>query len=193
MPATHGLVIEGVTGAGKTSVLAALRRREAFSGFLGTELLEDQTFGELMDELKEPEDDESARCWRLWSALVRLERANGGFVLERFHPSYYALLPDWSLYEELDEKLWRLGARVVLLSYDEALIDARALERPGAAGSLEAYYGSKDAARKAVSDSMRRRRECLGRSALPWLELDASSMDWERCADRALEFCLRTA
>ncbi len=51
-----GILIEGVTGAGKTQTLRALKDQNEFPALLGSGCIfdEDETFGEVMAETQEP-------------------------------------------------------------------------------------------------------------------------------------------
>ena len=94
-----GLLLEGVTGSGKTQTLKALRAHPAFSALMdrGRVFLEEATFGEFMDELRQSESRPGSRYRRLDHVLRELEQEASagssayGYVLERFHLSYYAL------------------------------------------------------------------------------------------------------
>jgi hypothetical protein len=196
-----GLILEGVTGAGKTRVLDALLADPRTRGLLGTGRVwrEEETFGPLMDEVKDPSMTDVRRCARLrrvMQALARgsLDRGEAfGFLLERFHPSYYALMPNWRLYAQVDEALGRLGGRLALLTYPSDQAAGRALApRPGdevdREAGLSAYFGSREKAVEAVLASQARRLELLERTSLPFLVIDTAARDWAFYARQAIEF-----
>jgi hypothetical protein len=111
------ILLEGVTGAGKTQTLRALMHHPEFPKLLGSGRVfdEDETFGEVMAEIQKSGTADHRHFRRLERILALLERhdrsirGRAGFVLERFHLSYYALLPDWNLYAVFDERLARLN------------------------------------------------------------------------------------
>jgi len=62
-------------------------------------------------------------------ARVRERVPAAGFVLDRFHLSWYAALPNWRLYEAMDEGLARLGGRLVVVGRDPRIDEALARTR----------------------------------------------------------------
>ena len=195
-----GIILEGVTGAGKTQTLAALIRHPEFPVLLGSGRVfdEDETFGEVMTEMQEPGISRQQHVRRLEHVLARIERDAGrfrhraGFVLERFHLSYYALLPDWNLYAEFDERLARLNFLTVLLQIPEQDLAHRCLDREDREGTtwsadMITHYGSRRAVLEAIVQSTSRRREAAHKSRLPVFEIDTGSKLWEAYADKVVE------
>lgn len=188
------LILEGLTGAGKSSTLAALAQQLAAAGASCRIVYEEESFGELMDELADPQsatDGHPGLCRRLEVILGELEAPVSPMpawvILERFHPSYYALLPEWERYAAIDARLAALGAKLVLLGYPEDLIRTRALyrgerEAEGWSTGFIALYGSEQAALDALISSWRLRAEACERSAMPCLRLDTSDRDWDATA-----------
>ena len=191
------LIIDGITGAGKSSVLRHLRARvEASPEGAATHFIpEDDTLGQLMDQVRDPAWRASPTFEALEAVLKRLERELAAeparrFVVERFHLTTYALFPKWELLRGYDERLARLGAAQVLLSYPEALAERRAIERVDRveenwAQGMDAWYGSRAAALEAVLQSQRRRWEGQRESLLPFLHLDTREADWARYSSAA--------
>ncbi len=185
------LIIEGVTGAGKSETLRALGRQPAFAARLGPGrvISEEDTLGEVMDEVAQLGGPPARHVWRLdrvMAALERESRAAPGarFVLERFHLSYYALLPDWTLYEAYERALARLGCASVLLTLDPTALAARSLERVDRRGTdwtegMIAHYGSRDAALSAIARSQQRRLDALTLTRLPTLVIDTTGRAWD--------------
>lgn len=113
------LIIDGVTGAGKTSVVTELRSRMPPTVEF---ILEDDTLGDLMDLIRDPLWRAQPTFAALDSVLLRLEggiaNANDArFVVERFHLTAFALFPQWEYYQTYDERLGKLGAAMVLLTF----------------------------------------------------------------------------
>jgi hypothetical protein len=196
-----GLIIEGVTGAGKSQVIEALKRNPGLAELLGHGRIypEDETFGEFMTELREPERTDIELCRRLAAVVADLKtgrKAWGpdyGFVLERFHPSYYALLPDWELYRGFDQAVGRMDCKTILLTYPDSHAQVRGLYRQDRAkdswtADMLRTHGSPAGVAEAIALSQRRRAEGLKLSLLPSLTLDTSRMDWDDLANRILAF-----
>lgn len=194
------MILEGVTGAGKSSTLAALGRCASRPAWLAAARLvpEEETLGELMaEDLQDPTRSVAARLARLTAILARIAAASPeepGFLLERFHLSYYALQPDWAPYVALDAELAERGFRQVLLTIPTAEIRRRSLHRvdraeePWVEGMID-YFGSEDRAVAALVASRDRRLECCAWTRLPTLILDTSAMNWDGCAQRIAAFC----
>jgi hypothetical protein len=195
-----GILIEGVTGAGKTQTLHALMHHREFSTLIGSGRVfdEEETFGEFMSEIQEPGISNQHHLRRLEYVLTLLEQNSGstgknvGFVLERFHLSYFALLPDWDLYAAFDERLARLNCWTVLLHIPEQDIAQRCLDRVDRESStwtedMISHFGSRRAALDAVVESMRRRSEAAMRSRLPILEIDTGARSWEAYAGQIVK------
>lgn len=183
------LILEGLTGAGKSSTLEYLVSQLAAAGRSLTIFYEEESFGELMDELAEANGQAyPGMLRRLEAILAQLPAQTAEWViLERFHPSYYALLPQWELYQAIDARLAELGARQVLLGYPPELVAARALYRHerDSEGWSEGWlrmHGSEAGAIEVLTSSLNQRREAVARSALPSLQLDTSAQDWPAVA-----------
>ena len=191
-----GILIEGVTGAGKSETLRALIQHSGFSNLLdkGRVFNEDETFGEFMSEIQTPGVPSRHHFRRLENVLTQLERLDqqSGFVLERFHLSYYALLPDWDLFAEIDDRLSRLNCLTVLLHIPEEELEARCLDRDDRAATtwladMVAHFGSREAALEAVVQSTRRRNAAARRSSLRLREIDTGTRDWKAYANEIVK------
>jgi hypothetical protein len=194
------LILDGVTGAGKSSVLKELQARlEASSEAASVSvILEEETIGDLMQQVRDPAWQRCPTFEALDRVLRQLEEGLAGsasraFLVERFHLTYFALFPRWEHFERYDARLAQLGAAHVLLTFPEALIEARSIARPeraaeGWAQGMAAWYGSHEAAVRAALSSQRGRWEALGRTALPFLHIDTREQDWPRYAETILRY-----
>jgi thymidylate kinase len=195
-----GILIEGVTGSGKTQTMRALIHHLEFPVLLGSGRVfdEDETFGEFMSEIQEPGISAQYHLRRLEHVLTLLEQNAGkvgthaGFVLERFHLSYYALLPDWDLYEAFDKRLARLNCLTVLLHIPEQDITSRCLNREDRAATtwsddMISHFGSRPAVVDAIIQSTRWRSAAARRSRLPILEIDSEARSWETYAGQIVK------
>lgn len=183
------LLIEGVCGTGKSSLIAALEQRAKAEGLPCQVFSEEETFGELMDELQAPPPDWSL-CQRLDALLKSLPsrmNANGWVILERFHPSYYAQIPEVERYTAYDQRLAEWGFQLVLLDLPDQALKARSLYRyereaeGWIAGNLS-FYGSEAEAMAAFQLSQQRRRDYARLSQMPVLQLDTSAQNWATLA-----------
>jgi predicted ATPase len=197
---TRILIIDGITGAGKSSVLREVRTRLEASPE-GSEthfIFEEETIGELMTQVKDPTWRAAPTFEALERVLDRMEQGlsvhpDRKYIVERFHLTAYALFPEWQWLERFDARLARLGAAQVLLSYPEHLAERRAIERVDRqdeqwAQGMDAWYGSRAAALEAVLQSQRNRWNGLRKSALPFLHLDTRAAEWPRYAATLLTF-----
>jgi hypothetical protein len=181
------LIVDGVTGAGKTSVLGELRRQ--WSGDI--EFIEESnTLGDLMNQIRDPVWRANPTFEALDTVLARLDRTLAAepqrhIVVERFQLTAFALFPDWSYYERFDERLRELGAVIVLLTFPPEQAEVRAVRRidrdPWDTG-MDAWYGSRLQAVEAVVDSQCRRWEGLSKTRLPFLHIDTRDQEWRRYA-----------
>jgi thymidylate kinase len=188
------LILEGLTGTGKSSTIEALRARGIHVWFD-----EVATFDDHMDRwLEQPAMPAAERTQRLDSILdhisaVAPRRANDTTsIIERFHLSYFALDGDWSIYDGIDERAANLGIRLVLLDVPDDALAKRCLYRQEYGHtdwqSLGDIYGSEQAALEALRCSQQRRRDALGKTRLPSLTIDTTAMDWAAYADRIIAF-----
>ncbi len=114
-------------------------------------------------------------------------------MLERFHPSYFALLPDWSLYQEMDRELAEEGFVLALLTIPDEALAARSLFRVDRTDTkwsheMVEYFGSEEAALQGIRASQQRRREVLERTVLPTLVIDTAARLWRSYAQQIADF-----
>jgi hypothetical protein len=182
------LIVDGVTGTGKSSVLVELRKR------LPREvefIPEEDTLGDLMDQIRDPVWRAQPSFEALEAALVRLERDSPGdprrpCLVERFHLTAFALFPEWKWYDGFDERLSKLGAAIVLLTFPPQYAEVRSVQRSDRKDwdkGMDAWYGSRARAISAVLDSQRLRVEGLLKTRLPFLHIDTRTKEWQRYAE----------
>jgi len=194
------ILIEGVTGSGKTQTLRALMHHKEFPALLasGRIFAEEETFGEVMSEIQEPGVSNEHYLRRLTQVLGLVEsqmistRDRVGFVLERFHLSYYVLVPEWNLYADFDARLARLNSLTVLLAIPERDLARRCLDRKDRAGTswtedMITHFGSREAVLEAINQSVHKRREAARMSGLPLIEIETASGAWSEYASKIVE------
>jgi thymidylate kinase len=185
-----GIIIEGVTGTGKTTLIEKLKARESVATFIS----EEETTGELLTEIVENRLPRSAYAERLLSVIRRIQSGAADFVvLERFHHSYYALGIEWALVEPMDALLAQMNFKTVLLDLDETHFEQRCLKRPDRAdedwfGWFIRRYGSAENAVASFQQSQRRRHEMLPLSRLPYLILNTGEQEWGRYVEDVVQF-----
>ncbi|MHB8228005.1 MAG: hypothetical protein ACYDA5_02260 [Vulcanimicrobiaceae bacterium] len=187
------LIIEGVTGAGKSQTIAALRVLLAEEWKNITFYDEEATFGDFMGEwIERPDADASWLLRRLGATLRALEDLpeNRAVLIERCHLSYEALWPQCSRSMRCDRRLARLGFDLVLLTLPERALKERSLYRVDQgedwSRNFIEHYGSERAALGAIRRSQRRRVSALSRTTLPALRIDTGAMAWPSYAEQIL-------
>ena len=191
-----GFILEGITGSGKSSTLAALAERRDFQIMLGRGEIfsEEVTFGDFMQESRE----DPYSIVRLETTLAKIEHearrdTRYVYVLERFHFSYNTFAHEWSIYHSIEKRLNVLNCGVILLTIPEEQVLARSLDRADMVGTdwveqMVAFFGSYEAAVTGIVESSRRRRDDVRSSILPSVEIDTSSSDWNAYAATAVKF-----
>lgn len=186
------LVIEGVTGAGKSQLIEAMLARNLESAAATLVIDEEATLGTVLDDLH----IEAWRASPLFPSFDRaLERVRHAartpeqvdVLVERFHLTPFARSGDWEAVRPYDEALSAFGAVQLLLDFPEPLIEQRSILRPDRvdedwAAAMDAAYGGRAAAIAAVSKSQSGRRRGLLLSRLPYLHFDTAERDWLRYA-----------
>jgi len=183
------LIFEGVTGSGKTSTIDALRSMCEL-----TLIREERTFDDFMREFDR--DPRAATCravQRLGDVLDEVaHRTLDNIVLERFHFSNIALGADPERFSEIEERLSRLGCKVVVFIVLESELARRSLYRSEYGGAdwqgLLSWNGSEDAALRALQHAQNARLKAIESARLPYRELNTAAMEWERYAADVADF-----
>lgn len=185
------LIIEGVTGAGKSSVINCLKESPMLKNALFVS--EDHTLGELFSELQNDSISPNKHLRRLDKVLIELESVEGSIVLERFHHSYYALGLDWKILRAIDERLVQFKFKTALLDMPESEFTKRSLKRverkseEWEQGFLK-LYGNQKSAIEAFKESQQRRKDALKLSNLKCQVFSTMEMDWARTSREILSF-----
>lgn len=189
------LIIEGLTGAGKSQTIKAIELILSEKKLSYKLFNEEKTFGDFITDLSNNKLSNKEKCFRLENTLKELEVYKEQIViLERFHFSYYALLKNWSLYDEIDKTLQKNNFLQVLLTYDEKLFFERAIkhnDRITTNSNWEAetieYFGSIEKALSEYKKFQDNRLEALAYTKLPILKIDTSKKLWGKYAKEILE------
>jgi len=185
-------IIDGVTGAGKTTVIGLLASlfRDSPNRHDVIVIDEDMTLGAIMDQVRDPAWRAHPTFEAIESTIAQLEAAALSttsvprlILVERLHLTAYALFPDWRKLRGFDQRLARLNAVSVLLTYPPEDTETRSIERPdraaqGWAQATDAWHGSRRNAVREIKISQQRRRRALDLSRLPFLVVDMRAQDW---------------
>ncbi|HEY1655233.1 MAG TPA: hypothetical protein VGF86_08985 [Candidatus Tumulicola sp.] len=184
------IIIEGVTGAGKTSTIAALRGIAAFEYFD-----EDATFDDFMSEfLRDPDPAERKAHARMAAILdeVETECRSQHFLLERFYFSQIAIGSNSERYRDLEARCAALKCKVVALTLPDEELAPRCLYRAEYDGrdwqNFIPYYGSEERAVASIRLAQRRRIDAIERCSLEYRLIDTSEKAWERYAAEIADY-----
>lgn len=178
------LILEGVTGTGKSSTIEALQSMAAF------ELIDEEaTFDGFMEAFDADPDAASHDASKRQAAIldkIELSRNSRHYLLERFHFSQLALGSDWKWYREVDERCAALQCKVAVLTLPENELASRSLYRSEYDGNdwqdLISQHGSEERALEVLRKAQSMRIEAIRQSRLPCRLIDASAKDWHRYA-----------
>lgn len=185
------LIIEGLSGSGKSKLIREITTILKNDNIPHKIYSEEETFGDFMDDLNNLTMNESQKCYRLNEVIekIKTENKDNLLILERFHLSYYALLPKWRLYRKVDKFLSNNDFLMVLLNYDKSLIVERAINhfdmKAKVANPLDtmiSYFGSKEKTIQAYEKSQSKRLEGLKKTKINTIEIDTSNMNWAEYA-----------
>lgn len=191
------LIVEGVTGAGKSQLIKHIRESHAARDGLPVFVVdEDITLGTFLTDVLDTAWRKQPHFGGLEAGLAaadELRRAhpNALVILERFHLTAYALLERWDPLVPFDRLLGQRGARQILLDYHPRLTETRSIlrqDRPEWGAAMDAEYGTRKKALATVRQSQEKRRRALALSRLPFLHLDTSEGKWSDFANIAIAF-----
>lgn len=187
------VVIEGVTGAGKSQLIRALSALNRDGNVRTAVIEEDTTLGTLLEDLNLAQWRASPRFPSYDAVLASIsglsaDDSTTDVIVERFHLTAYALMVEWGPIDRYDRMLSALGAVHVLVDFPVELIEQRSILRPdrqeeGWAAAMDAAYGGRSATIAAVAASQAGRREGLLRSRLSYIHFDTRDQDWRRYAN----------
>lgn len=210
MGAAKGLIVEGIPGTGKSTLIRTIQRQERFlkrdtvtSLIFGEEMTqrtlerrtnageataEDhfQLFDELLSLLERQQERFADRGWRGEKGSRHIL-----YLLERFHlthATYYPYLRDAD-FSDTEERLLRLGARGCLLTMERHVMRERIIESrpfPAWRSYISRYGENEDAILEHYWRQQEQMREKAERSPLPWLVLDTTKANWVELAPKLL-------
>jgi hypothetical protein len=202
----QGVIVEGLSTAGKTSVLSALKKihsqtpnvertmiaiSEHYSQILHSDngVLRSLKLDEHIKLLKRHVDYlEQLHNWI--DSLGHTKPSNGVFyILERFHLNHRAAFTDLTEIETLEQRLSNLNAHCVLLTLSPDVVESRFVESRGEDWKtylIGNYSTTTEACQKFLEDQVKLRK-CAKQSLIPTLEINTDDADWDSYAKQLLE------
>jgi hypothetical protein len=197
----RGVIIEGLSTAGKTSVFSAIRNihsriTDAERTIIAISEHYSQVLHSYRGELRSMHKDEHLQLlnghvqyleqqYGWIESLGHSKRTNGIFyMLERFHLNHRAAFEHASEIESLEERLLRLNPRCVLLTLSPHAVESRYIESRGDAWKSYVMNGYSSTS-EACEDFMAKQekmRACARQSRIPTLEINTDDADWEAYA-----------
>jgi len=202
----RGVLIEGLSTSGKTSVFAALKNMhsqtpDAEKTMIAVSEHYSQVLHAYHGVLQSMNKDEHIQLLNRhvdyleqqgeWiRTLGHTKSSNGVFYLcERFHLNHRAAFHSSSDIEMLERRLVSLNARCVLLTLSPAVAASRFVESRGE--DWKAYvlgtHATAEEARLAFLEQQEQLRLCAQQSRIPTLEINTDDADWDAYARRILE------
>jgi ABC-type metal ion transport system, ATPase component len=202
----RGIILEGHSHAGKTSLLRALKRYHASDDNAESSIV---VLGEHYSQVLQNVQGKLVRLSReqhlelLGSRVEMLKNLNDWakylgpwrrksrglfFILERFHLNHRAAFPDHDDAEiaKIEQRLCELGARCVLLTISPEFVKERIQSRNPAAwegkSSQEIEKGC-----KALLEAQDALRLQAGKSVIPTREIHTDDMEWDAYARMIME------
>ncbi|MCZ8514968.1 hypothetical protein O9H85_21595 [Paenibacillus filicis] len=201
----RGVIIEGLSTAGKSSVFSAIKRlhsqthnREktiiAISEHYSQVLHSYQGVLRSMDkdehiQLLNRHVDYLEQQYNWIDSLGHTKPSIGVFyLLERFHVNHRAAFINSAEIEMLEKRLTRLNAHCVLLTLSQDAIEPRFIESRGEAWKsyvMENHLTVTEACQKFLEDQ-EKLRKCAKQSLIPTLEINTDEADWDSYAKQIL-------
>lgn len=175
----NGLIIEGVAGTGKSTIVSLLKE--------SIELKRLRPVSAVIDE------DRYSRLKNLMPLIKENQNSDCFLILERFHPTFFALMPESSLFESYDRYLNELNFGLVLLDLPDNEFENRSFFRPEMksqnwSNGLIDWYGTQENAINAFSVSQQRRRDFLKLTKLKTLLINTKGREWQSYIDSIIKF-----
>jgi hypothetical protein len=201
----RGVIIEGLSTSGKTSVFSALKRLQSQTPNIErTMIAVSEHYSQVLHGdhgvLRSLEQQEHIRLLQrhidyleqLYSwidSLGHTKPANGVFyILERFHLNHRKAFGASSEIQSLEERLLKLNAHCVLLTLSPEVVESRFIESRGQ--DWKSYvmrdgYSVAAACERFLSDQDEL-RQCAKHSLIPTREIRTDDADWDSYAQQIM-------
>ncbi|MFH5182582.1 hypothetical protein ACHHV8_08050 [Paenibacillus sp. TAB 01] len=201
----RGVIIEGLSTAGKTSVFSAIKRLHSqTSNNEKTIIALSEHYSQVLHSyrgvLRSMDKDEHIQLlnrhveyleqqYEWMDSLGHTKPSNGVFyLLERFHLNHRAAFLNFAEIEKLEQRLSRLNARCILLTLSQDAVRPRFIESRGEAWKsyvMENHSTATEACQKFLDDQ-ENLRICAAQSLIPTLEINTDEADWDSYAQQIL-------
>jgi hypothetical protein len=201
----RGVIIEGLSTAGKTSVFSALKRlhSQTHTGEKTIIALSEhysQVLHSYQGVLRSMDKDEHIQLlnhhvdyleqqYNWIDSLGHTKPSNGVFyLLERFHVNHRAAFINSAEIEMIEKRLSKLNAHCVLLTLSQDAVEPRFIESRSAAWKsyvMENHSTVTEACQKFFEDQ-EKLRMCAKQSLIPTLEINTDEADWDSYAKQIL-------
>jgi hypothetical protein len=201
----RGVIIEGMSTAGKTSVFSAIKRlhsqtRNDEKTIIAISEHYSQVLYSYKGVLRAMDKDEHIRLlnghvdyleqqYNWINSLGHTKPSNGVFfLLERFHVNHRAAFINFPEIEMLEKRLSRLNAHCVLLTLSQKAVEPRFIESRSEAWKsyvMKSHSTVTEACQKFLEDQ-ENLRICAKQSQIPTLEINTDEADWDSYAKQIL-------
>ncbi|RAU99799.1 hypothetical protein [Paenibacillus sp. YN15] len=203
----RGIILEGYSNSGKTSLLKALKLMlsqdegaerslvvlgEHYSQILNDVNGEFVSLGRLEHVKLLQERADMLKKLNEWAVgLGPFSRRSRGlfFILERFHLNHRAAFSNSldKTIEALEQSLIELGAKCVLLTVSDAIVEERIMSRDAGLWKGKSQEEITKACRDLI-DTQNLLREQARISKVPTMELNTDAREWEKYAKEIMEY-----
>ncbi|CAG7652204.1 hypothetical protein PAESOLCIP111_06481 [Paenibacillus solanacearum] len=201
----RGVIIEGLSTVGKTSVFSAIKRihcqtHNGEKAIIAISEHYSQVLHSYQGVLRSMDKDEHIQLLNRhveyleqqfeWiDSLGHMKPLNGLFyLLERFNVNHRAAFKDSDEIEMLEKRLSRLNAHCILLTLSPDAVEPRFIESRGEAWKsyvMENHPTVTEACQKFLEDQ-EKLRMCAKQSLIPTLEINTDEADWDSYAKQIL-------
>ncbi|UKS29986.1 hypothetical protein LOZ80_14030 [Paenibacillus sp. HWE-109] len=201
----RGVIVEGMSTAGKTSVFKALKKlHNQLDNGVRTLLTISEHYSQVLHSnhgvLETMKKEEHIQLLRRhvdyleqqsnWiDSLGQMKSSHGiFFVLERFHVNHRAAFQDSLEISQLENQLLKLNARCLLLTLSKEAVGPRFIKSRGVAWEsyvLENHASESEACQKFLEEQ-EKLRMVAKQSLIPTLEINTDAADWESYARQIL-------
>jgi len=207
----RGVIIEGLSTAGKTSVFSAVKRLHSRTcNGEKTIIAISEHYSQVLHSyhgvLRSMDKDEHVQLLNRhvdyleqqfdWiDSLGHSKPSNGVFYLfERFHVNHRAAFINSAEIEVLEKRLSRLNAHCVLLTLSQDAVEPRFIDSRSEAWKayvMEKHPTVRDACQKFLEDQ-EKLRMCAKQSLIPTLEINTDEADWDSYAKQIVDYTNET-